>query len=699
MEISPRLRQILLELLKQEGIISVKALAEQVQISKRTVQRELEDVNLVLKPYQLTLLSKTGKGIWMEGSEEARENLKSALKKTDQFDANDKKQRRRQLIFEMLKNQESQKLFYYADLFGVSEATISKDMEAIEEWFSWMDLKIVRKQGYGVTLEGSEKGYRLALRRFMDENISRDIWRNVLNYGSGSLEQIEVETTEIDFYELMDLEIFDQVVNCLRKMHRTKISKMTESSYLGLAMHITIAITRLQKGSVLEEEHEFGQEWQNSEEWELAEQLAEILRECFGIIMPYEEISYICLHIKGARLQYVEKEESILPDQQEELERLANKMIDAFDGGIAYELKQDEELIMGLKADLKAVIVRIQNKIQGHNPLLNQVKENYPMVFRHTRSAVHVLEKQLGMSVSDGETAYLAMHFSAAMMRMEGRKESFRRVKIGVVCASGIGVSKLMESKLSQHFRDWVDLKSYALEDINERVESQVDFFVSSLNMQKERGCEVVCVSPLLPEKDMQTIEERIRHYEVLPQKKERADAEFARQLEEVSLMVEQIRSILKSCSCIKVDSNISFEELVEAMAEQAAIYPDYEYIIQRDILEREKIATQIFEEMGFALLHARTNGTLNPSITFCVTNGGKPFQNPYMKQIRGVIMMLMPRDSYTMQNSQILGFISSSLVEEEDFLSTIFEGDQEKMKQYLTRLLRQYFNQYLDVV
>ena len=50
-EFSPRMKQILQVLLKQNKEISVKNLAEQVGVSKRTVQRELGYVDRSLKKY------------------------------------------------------------------------------------------------------------------------------------------------------------------------------------------------------------------------------------------------------------------------------------------------------------------------------------------------------------------------------------------------------------------------------------------------------------------------------------------------------------------------------------------------------------------------------------------------------------------------------------------------------------------------
>ena len=53
MDISARMRQILLVLLQEEGPISVKLLAEQIGVSKRTAQRELEYMESTLKAYEV----------------------------------------------------------------------------------------------------------------------------------------------------------------------------------------------------------------------------------------------------------------------------------------------------------------------------------------------------------------------------------------------------------------------------------------------------------------------------------------------------------------------------------------------------------------------------------------------------------------------------------------------------------------------
>lgn len=61
------------------------------------------------------------------------------------------------------------------------------------------------------------------------------------------------------------------------------------------------------------------------------------------------------------------------------------------------------------------------------------------------------------------------------------------------------------------------------------------------------------------------------------------------------------------------------------------------------------------------------------------------------------VFVMLLPVDDNIKINSEILGFISSSLIEDYDFLMGMAEGEKGIVEQSLSKQLRKFFNQYLN--
>ena len=153
MKILSRAKQILKILLTEEEAIPVKSLAEKIGVSKRTTQRELEYISSYLKGYEIKYFSKTGVGIWLEGTQEEKKRFLSFLCQNESLDVPGKEERRKRLILEILKEKGLKKLFYYSSQFGVSEATASTDLEAIGEWLSGFGFRYSQSKDFCILLQ------------------------------------------------------------------------------------------------------------------------------------------------------------------------------------------------------------------------------------------------------------------------------------------------------------------------------------------------------------------------------------------------------------------------------------------------------------------------------------------------------------------------------------------------------------------
>lgn len=203
MEMTSRMKQIMQVLLQESGAVSVKYLAEQIGVSRRTVQRELESIDTSLRGYDLTFVSKTGVGIRIEGSEEEKSRLLAVCASGDDYDVSNREERRKRLILEILKEKGLRKLYYYSSKFAVSEATVSADLEAVEGWLARYGLFVGRKPGSGISIEGSEENYRRAIRGFIDENIDTKIMQEV--YG--------VDGYDFSSYQILKKSSIGQILN------------------------------------------------------------------------------------------------------------------------------------------------------------------------------------------------------------------------------------------------------------------------------------------------------------------------------------------------------------------------------------------------------------------------------------------------------------------------------------------------------
>ena len=686
MDISARMRQILLALLHENGPISVKLLAEQIGVSKRTVQRELEYMERTLKGYEVRFTSKTGVGVWLEGGEEEKKRLLAEISRGDSYDVSNREDRRKRLVLEILKEKGLKKLYYYSSQFGVSEATVSADLESVESW-----------PGSGIETNGSEEDYRRAIRAFIEENINTNILREAYEEDTSVLDPQDV-LIKSGIGQVLNNDVLKRVIRCITDMDHLQVKSMTENSYVGLVIHITIAIDRILKDEMIEPGSGWMEGMDRDEDYRLSEEIAAKLEAEFGIRFPELEVSYICLHIKGAKHERVRWDSrEALSIENRELQYLVNEMIDAFDPMQACLLKQDEEFIQGLLAHLQPTLIRIMYGMHIQNPMLGEIRESYPEIYRKCGNVAAVLKKKTQREVPEEETGFLTVHFGAAVFRLEGRKESIRKVHVGVICSSGIGISRLMVSKLEKTYKDRMILTAYGKNDITPYIIGKTDFLISTIPMEPQ-DIPVVSVNPLLNKGNMEEIREMILRYERMPEK-QKEENEFSSKLEEINLVAVQIRTILKNMEFFKVGNDITFEELLIAIGEKMSPYSDRSGQIQEDLMRRERISSQVFAEFGFALLHTRTKGVLRPEFAVCMTKDLEAFQDPYFKGIRTVIIMLVPIDGNGQINNEIMGYISSMLIEEYEFLEVLARGDKEEIRELLSRYLKEYFNRYLAKV
>lgn len=694
MKITPRMKQILQALLGESEPVSIKHLAEKTGISKRTVQRELEGIDDVLQPYGMNFASKTGVGVWLAGEAAGRAELLAEVLRGDDYAVSSKEDRRKRLILEILREKGLRKLYYYSRKFGVSEATISTDLEAVEEWLFRQGLTMVRKPGSGIEVEGTEENYRRAIRFFIGENIDTKHFKQL--YDSEGSDSYAASLRKKHLGRLLDNEIVRRVHECLEGVENQRMDNLTENAYDGLVIHLAIAINRILQKDVIQVTGEWQERLPHDEDYGLAVDIAAELEAEFEVDIPQLEIAYICLHIKGAKHEKIQ-----LPDQADrmelagrELQQFVNDLIDAYDDQQAYLLKQDDEFMQGLLAHLQPTIVRLVHGMSIQNPVLEDIKENYSDIYARCRQVARVLENKVGKKVPEEEIGFLAVHFGAALVRLEGRKEQIRRVQVAVVCSSGIGLSRLMAAKLDKVFRDRLEMTTYGKHDITPAVEEKIDFIISSLQLE-DVHVPVVYVNPLLSETDIGEIRCLIYQFERLPRKEARQDR-FTAQLEEVNLVAARISSIIKHLKCFQAPADITFDRLLYTVGERMTVQPERQEMIVDALARREQVSSQIFAEFGFALLHARTGGVTRPCFAVCLPEGGGSFQDSYFRQIGVVFVMLVPLDGSVEVNTGIMGYVSSMLIEEPDFLEVAAGGDEERIRQELSGHLNRYFKEYL---
>lgn len=680
---SPRLKKILEYCLKRDEYVSVDDLAKLCKTSTRTIFREIKDIDQDLKEYDLKLLSKPKAGLYMEGTKEHKDILLKELK-VQGIAYMDKEERRNMLIFELLHSEDLEKLVHYASMFQVSEATISNDLDAITPWFETYELTLIRKPGFGVMLKGKEESFRRAITSIVNQSIQQNENFQTVNFldSSSLLHQIFIDTGSQSILKLLNQEILKRTLHVFETyQHELSLDRYASVGYIGLIIHLVIAIDRIQKHEEISDNNEVLNMVSQDIAYQQAKKMAHYLEMEFDIDIPDVETAFIALHIKGAKITRPEDK-----DHAVKLKQLVMNMLSSFDESIKGILLQDEELMNGLLTHMEPTITRLKNNLPIYNPLRETIQTMYHDLYVQTEKACRFIEEEYDCVVSEDEIAFLTMHVGASIERGKQEHNRKRCVACGVVCASGIGVSALLSARIMKAVPEGITLKTLSMEDITRNRYQDLELLVSTFELSV-KDKEVIHVSPLLNEEDMDQLMQRLQRLwkAEAPHHQKRVENSLY-QLKEASVTAVDL---LESLQIIEVASDVEIKDMIYILSKSFIEYQDQ---IRTALMQREEMGSVVMEDMGFILLHAKAAELTQPCMLLLYPKE-ETFQR--YKEIKFVMVMLIPKPSTQIQQ-ELCSFINRSMIEDDIFLSLLQKKQITKIKQQLQRIEETYIRQLL---
>ncbi len=488
-----RPKMIINLLLKSKIPVTIDVIAEQLEVSNRTIRNDLTVVENFINDKGLTLKKKPGIGIQLEGPEEsfdALNEMKMSTYISDPFSPQDRKDN---ILKRLFMSENTITINDLAKELYVSDITIRKDLEDVEQWLAKFKLKLMRRQNYGIKIIGSEENCRNALANLIVTQIGFDKLKGMLHYDTSA---------KLDYHTLNQLTgliniDYIKLENIVNQAEKSLGYKFTDEAFGSLVIHIAIAIKRLQDGKDILLAHCVLADLKIKDEYRIAKQIADSIESHYRVKLPEQEIGYILLHILGSKLQENNIDDLDLKNEGEhELAVImAKEIIHIAQKTLSIDLSKDKQALNGLILHLRPTIKRLEYGLNLRNPLLDQIKENYPEIFGVAWISNTVFERYLGKKITEEEIGYIALHLGAAIER---QKKGLRAL---VVCTSGMGTSQFLAVKLENHFKEIkikqvisaIALKDYCLDD--------VDIVISTVPLTAQKP--VLHISPLLTQKDV----------------------------------------------------------------------------------------------------------------------------------------------------------------------------------------------------
>lgn len=142
----------------QDNPVTIGIISEELGISNRSIQRELPTVEKWLGAQGYRFVRKRSVGLILDEPEERRAELIALLNENNNQHQSGENRKERQTLLcrDLLFSDEPLKSFYFTDKFGISEGTLASTLNQLIPWFEKYHLRLVRRQGLGIFIEGSE---------------------------------------------------------------------------------------------------------------------------------------------------------------------------------------------------------------------------------------------------------------------------------------------------------------------------------------------------------------------------------------------------------------------------------------------------------------------------------------------------------------------------------------------------------------
>ena len=672
--LSSREKRIILLIINSNKEITIQRIADEIGVSRRTILREMSGVYDWFSNQGYEVIRNLNKGLHLNINNIQRNELLIALEEIDVIQFYTKHERHLFIITELLQTKDILKLFYFASTLSVSEATISHDLNTIEEWLKKFDLTLDRKQGYGVVINGRERSKRKALINILYETLDGEKLKNVVSTQLGlNKEKRSTINVRSKLLNMIDINTIKLIEDVITQSENDMGFKFAESSYTALAVHLALATQRIINGEKIVIKEDILDNIKLFDEYIIASKLTRTLENHLGIPIPEDETGYVTMHLKGARYKNGIYDTSVLKFNEliisnYQLTSMINEMIKVAEKLTGYKLKKVDSLLIGLVDHLRPAINRMQMKLEIRNPLLEKIKTEYSDIFEVSKQCSEVINKHLGMKLPESEIGYIAMHIGSAIEQIKNTELKYNHnFNIIVTCISGIGTSKMLAERIKNEFENLNIIEVFATTNINNDwlVKNEIDLIISTVHFDNEI-MPVISVNPLLLEKDIDKIKQKLHTLSIIVKENKKTDKVSS--IEKIKQVNEYSSAIIELLENFSIYQDLNILDYDEFISYISRTMSDQNMVLEQEILRRESIGSIVFKDEKVIFLHTRS--AVISEITVGIFRNNNDIT--HKEDVFNTALVLLAPTAVSKEKLEVIGEISSRVVSEETFLDDI---------------------------
>lgn len=676
-----------------DGSITMSSVAEKLNISTRTVLREIGIVEEWFLENNFKFSRKTGTGISLDEPIETKKDIIKVLSNNYKLKYLSKEDRKLIILATLLNSSEPVKATYLTKILKISDSIITSDFLEIGNWLARFSITIIRKPGTGSYLFGNESDLRNVYMELIYENYDQQQLIDILK----NIEDDDI-LEEKKLFKIIDIDILRSVDLILNKTRDKFKLDISDISHIETLLRLSVFTSRVASSNFMKDEDVIKLNSSYDENIvKIATSIYFDVKEDFNFPIIKNEINYICFYLKTLNNSKKEIKRSVLIDNIDVF-KIANSLIKIVESELHIPISKDEAFFSDLIAHLEPAIYRIIAGISIKNPFIDEIKAEYSEVYSIIR--VHI-EKSLKFvtsnSILDDEIVYIVMHFIVSIERVLLSKYTINCV---VSCPTGIGTSRLLSLKLKEKFKNLSIVGTISAFNINDDklISEGVDLVISTVDLDTKIEC--ICVNKIISFTDENLIKKKIIDIakSKIVSENTKVKKKDIKRTSELIFLMEVGKHILTLKDNFVLFEPTDIRNIEDILNFSSRIYTDDKAksrVLLEDLKKRIDVSIPYFEECDLFLLHCATYAIEHIGLSIIRTSEEILFDRDRNSYGKNIVFMSVPK-VHSLAEHQLLSEISINLVNNDCLINAIKTGSEAEILENLQDVFVDFYEREL---
>ena len=629
-----REKLILQILLKNIGeALSIKEIAKATKIKERTLYREIKNLEDSLQRLGIELVKEKSRYI-LKGNVSS---LDSSLFETNFEDYAYSTETRLTLILCFLILNEDTSIKDISEKLMLSYNTVASTITTLEKILFDYKLTLIRKKGQGIEIEGKEVDRRVLLISLLCNEISDEEFFTRLNNrdilsSNPFIKFLNFDLIKKVFYENKHLDVFNLY---------------TDSSIKKILISLNVVFLRISYTTEIKENF-------TAQEYNSIISLLNASKEIVDFDITEDIIQFLIKILKTCRL--IEQLSYFNDKYSYTLVYKINLLIKYVSEKMNVDFTQDTNLSSGLIAHVESAIKRHQmNLTEENDELLEFVLKNYNELYLIIKSELLVVFDEINFNST--ELSYIVIHFASSFEQIY-RKNFIRAL---VICASGIGSSKILGSQIRKNIPEIKNLEYTIPSKVTKSLVNNYDVVISTIEL--EQDIDYLLIPTILKEKDISLIQERM----LASRSFKRNDFVKSEDSFNIDKLGSACQIILKNTEYIVADNTKNNKEILDNIFENSTLVINNKEEIVDSLLERHNKSSVVIPNTDIALFHILDKELAEPFIIICSLNNVLAMKDAMGEEqrVEYFIIMVSPNEQ---EYTELLSQISIAILDDKIF-------------------------------